>query len=184
MKTLLHTCCAPCSIECINALKNEGISPTLFWFNPNIHPYTEYKARKEGLINHAANNGLYLEIDENYGLREFINGIYPAFDNRCEYCYRTRLFRTAEYAKANGYDCFSATLLISPYQNHELIRRVGEEAAAEFHASFLYRDFRPFFRDGQKQARELGVYMQKYCGCIFSEEERYCSKKQSIRCFT
>lgn len=177
MKTLLHSCCAPCSIECITSLKSEGITPTLLWFNPNIHPYTEYVARKGGLINYAANIRLTLEIDENYGLREFINGVYPAFDNRCEFCYRTRINRTAQLAKANGYNYFSTTLLISPYQNHELIKKVGEDASVEFGIGFLYRDFRPYFRDGQKQARELSVYMQKYCGCIFSEEERYRSKK-------
>lgn len=84
-----------------------------------------------------------------------------------------RLEQTAKYAKENGYDAFSTTLLISPYQNHEALKQIGEELAQKYNLIFLYRDFRPGFREGQNEARELGLYMQKYCGCIFSEEDRY-----------
>ena len=72
-----------------------------------------------------------------------------------------------------GYDGFSTTLLVSPYQNHEELKRLGEELAKKYEIKFVYRDFRVGFREGQAKARELGLYMQKYCGCIFSEEDRY-----------
>ena len=87
-----------------------------------------------------------------------------------KYCYRVRLEQTAKYAKENGYDTFSTTLLISPYQNHEALKKIGEDMAKKYRLTFLYRDFRLGFKEGQAKARELGLYMQKYCGCVFSEE--------------
>lgn len=84
----------------------------------------------------------------------------------------------ARYAAENGFTHFTTTLLISPYQNHELLAQTAREAAQEFGVSFLYRDFRPYFREGQDRARAMGLYMQKYCGCIFSEEDRYRKRKK------
>ncbi|MDO5565956.1 MAG: epoxyqueuosine reductase QueH [Planctomycetia bacterium] len=172
---LLHICCAPCSIACIDSLRAESLEMDGFWFNPNIHPYTEYKARKETLISYAQQINLNLILEGEYGLRPFVRKIYPHLEERCEVCYRWRLEKTAQYASEHGYTSFSTTLLISPYQKHELIIAVGKEMAARYNIAFLYRDFRPFFRSGQNKARELGLYRQKYCGCIFSEEERYLS---------
>jgi predicted adenine nucleotide alpha hydrolase (AANH) superfamily ATPase len=179
MRLLLHTCCAPCSTGCLKGLKGlaaETIEPVLFWYNPNIHPWTEYAARRDSLADLAREQGLELEALDEYGLRPFIRGVSPHLEKdaaRCNYCYRLRLEKTAERARDGGYDCFSTTLLISPYQDHERIREMGEELAGRYGLQFFYRDFRPFFREGQKAAREQGSYMQKYCGCIFSEEERY-----------
>ena len=136
MRLLLHICCAPCSVMCIEALRAEGIEPTGFWYNPNIHPVTEYKARKNTLTKYAA----------------------------------------AE----NGYDSFSTTLLISPYQNHELIIKTAQAMAKKYHVTFLYRDFRPYFKEGQEKARDMGLYMQKYCGCVFSEEDRFLDRKKGL----
>lgn len=175
--TLLHICCAPCSIMCIRSLREEGIEPTGYWFNPNIHPKKEYQNRKNALIEYARSLDMRLVCEGEYGLRGFLSAIYPNFDDRCGYCYACRLRAAAQYAAEHGFSSFSTTLLISPYQNHELLRQTGEQAAAEFGVSFLYRDFRPFFREGQEKARELALYLQKYCGCIFSEEERYTKKK-------
>ena len=174
LKLLLHTCCAPCSVYCIKSLRQEGIEPTVYWFNPNIHPYTEYKARRDTLKEYTARIGVQAIFEENYGLRDFCKNVINDLNNRCvKYCYRIRLEQTAKYAKENGYDTFSTTLLISPYQNHEALKKLGEEIAEKYGLKFLYRDFRPGFRQGQAEARELGLYMQKYCGCIFSEEDRY-----------
>ncbi len=170
---VLHTCCAPCSVKCIDELKKEGFEPLIYWYNPNIHPYTEYKNRKTTLVDYTKSKNLKIVLNDEYDLREFIKGVYPKFSDRCEYCYSVRLSETAKYAAMNGYNLFSTTLLISPYQNHELIVKISEKAAKDYGVKFLYRDFRPYFREGQKMARELGLYMQKYCGCIFSEEERY-----------
>lgn len=179
MKTLLHICCAPCSIACIESLRGEGIEPTGFWFNPNIHPFTEYRARKNTLVDYAKSIGLDLVLQGEYGLRSFIAGVSPNFDDRCGYCYRVRFEEAARYAAQNGFDAFSTTLLISPYQKHALICKVANEVAEQYGVGFLYRDFRPYFRDGQQEARDLGLYMQKYCGCIFSEEDRYKKKKKT-----
>ncbi len=176
MKLLMHTCCAPCSVMCIETLKDEGIKPTLYWYNPNIHPLKEFRARKTTLTEYAASIGVKVLYEHEYGLRKFIEGVYPEFDARCDFCYRDRLFKTAEFAKENGFDAFTSTLFISPYQNHELMKQIAEQAAAEYGVEFLYRDFRPYFKEGQEKAREKGLYMQKYCGCIFSEEDRYKKK--------
>jgi predicted adenine nucleotide alpha hydrolase (AANH) superfamily ATPase len=195
MKLLLHACCAPCSVACIESLAEEGQRPVLFWYNPNIHPWTEYKSRRDCLRSFAGERGLELETEDEYGLRSFIRGIYPFIggeaggedpadpgkgpgpQSRCAFCYRLRLEKTARKAGREGFDAFSTTLLISPYQNHGLIRAIGEELAGSYGVVFLYRDFRPRFREGRGKAGELGLYLQKYCGCIFSEEERYLGKK-------
>lgn len=173
MKLLMHTCCAPCSINCIEVLRKEEIEPTLYWFNPNIHPYTEYKTRKETLENYSKMIDVKLVVEDNYGLQEFCKNTINNIENRCEYCYRVRMEQTAKYAKEHKYDSFTTTLFVSPYQNKELMKQVCEEMAKKYEIEFLYRDFSTGFREGQAKARELELYMQKYCGCVFSEEERY-----------
>ncbi|MDR2375105.1 MAG: epoxyqueuosine reductase QueH [Treponema sp.] len=183
MKLLLHSCCAPCSTGCLAGLEEEGIKPVLFWYNPNIHPWTEYRSRRDCLENFAQGKNLDLVKIDEYGLRLFLRETNTAEaggmagedpkTGRCNCCYRLRLEKTAECARQGAYDCFSTTLLISPYQRHEDIKKTGEELAVRYGVAFFYRDFRPFFRAGQTDARKRGLYMQKYCGCIFSEEERY-----------
>ena len=176
MKLLLHTCCAPCSVYCIDTLRNEGIEPTVYWFNPNIHPYMEYKARRDCLKEYTKSIEVEAIFEENYGLDEFCKNVVNSLETRCQdYCYPVRLERTAKYAKEHGYTHISTTLLVSPYQKHDIIKDLGEKIAKNYGLEFLYRDFRIGFRDGQSKARELGLYMQKYCGCIFSEESRYYS---------
>lgn len=176
-RVLLHVCCAPCSIACVDSLRGEGIVPTAYWYNPNIHPFTEYRARRDTLREYAKQIGLELVEQDDYGLRPFLTAVNGAFDDRCPTCYRLRLNAAAAYAAAHGFAAFTTTLLISPYQDHALLIEAGERAAAQHGVAFLYRDFRPLFREGQRQARELGLYMQKYCGCVFSEEDRYRKKK-------
>ncbi|MDR0381270.1 MAG: epoxyqueuosine reductase QueH [Oscillospiraceae bacterium] len=171
--TLLHVCCAPCSIRCVASLREEGIEPTLFWYNPNIHPFTEYRSRRDALVDYAGRVGAALVQRDEYGLRAFLAAVGPEGAGRCAHCYRVRLEETARRAAACGCDSFSTTLLISPYQDHEALRAAAGEAAARHGVNFLYRDFRPLFRAGQREAGELNLYRQKYCGCIFSEEERY-----------
>ena len=178
MNLLLHICCAPCSIACIKSLRAEGIQVTGYWYNPNIHPYTEYRSRHNTLVEYARSIQLPLVDEGSYGLREFLTGVGGDFDHRCSFCYRCRLDAAAAKAKAEGFDSFSTTLLISPYQNHEQLIAAGEAAAERHGVPFLYRDFRPVFREGQEEARALELYMQKYCGCIFSEEDRYRKRKK------
>lgn len=175
---LLHTCCAPCSVFCVETLRAEGIEPVSFWYNPNIHPYQEYKARRDTLIEYDKSIGLELVVHDDYGLREFVSGVVDDLGARCTWCYTRRLEETAKYAASHGFTHFSTTLSVSPYQDHEGIRSTGELLEERYGVAFLYRDFRPGFRQGQAKARELGLYMQKYCGCVFSEEERYAKQIQ------
>lgn len=171
MKLLMHTCCAPCSVYCIDSLREEEIEPTIFWYNPNIHPYMEYKARRDTLEEYTKSIGIEAIFKEEYGLDNFCRKVINGLQTRCrDYCYPVRLEETAKYAKENGYDTITTTLLVSPYQQHDLIREQGERIAKDYGIEFLYRDFRVGFHEGQNKARELGLYMQKYCGCIFSEE--------------
>ena len=130
------------------------------------------------LIAYAASIEAPLYVDDTYGLRSFVAAVSPDFENRCAYCYSVRMTAAARYAAEHGYDGFTTTLLVSPYQNHEGICQAARRAGEEYGVAFVYRDFRPYFRAGQQTARELGLYMQKYCGCIFSEEERYKKKKK------
>ena len=180
MKTLLHICCAPCANQPIEILRTDGIEVTGFWYNPNIHPVTEYRARRNCLEEYAKQIELPLVMKNDYALRPFVRMVAEDIGHRCGKCYEMRLFETAKTAAEGGFDSFTSSLFISPYQNHELMREVAERAAVEFGVKFLYRDFRPYFKDGQNFAREHGFYMQKYCGCVFSEEERYIKAKKLI----
>ena len=172
-KVLMHTCCAPCSLSCIDPLREEGIEPVAFWYNPNIHPWKEYEARRDCLLSYAPTIGMEVRVMEDYGLREFVRQVAADIDHRCTYCYEHRLEMTARYAAEHGFAAFTSTLLASTYQQHDKIAAAAERYASQYGVQFLYRDFRPNFRDGNQRARELGFYMQKYCGCVFSEEERY-----------
>ena len=174
MKLLMHTCCAPCSVYCIETLEKEGIVPDLYWYNPNIHPYTEYRARRDALKEYAKNLNLNAIFEEDYGLDEFCKEAVKDLKGRCiNYCYPVRLKKTCEYAKEHGYDAVTTTLLYSIYQNHEFIKSYMEKLCKEYGLEFVYRDFRVGFWEGHQKAHDLGIYMQKYCGCIFSEEDRY-----------
>ena len=180
MKTLLHICCAPCANQCVAALRQEGIQVTGFWYNPNIHPFTEYRARRNCLRAYAEDVQLPLIEKNDYGLRPFVREVAQDIAGRCVKCYEMRLFETARQAAEGGFDSFTSSLFISPYQDHELMVSVAQRAAEVYNVEFLYRDFRPYFKQGQEYARQQEFYMQKYCGCVFSEEERYLKKSKII----
>ncbi len=180
MKTLLHICCAPCANQCVRTLREEGIQVTGYWYNPNIHPFTEYRARRNCLREYAQSVELPLVENDRYELRPFVREVAEDIANRCVKCYEMRLFATAKAAKELGFDSFTSSLFISPYQNHELMKAVALRAADTYEIEFLYRDFRTVFKAGQEYAREQDFYMQKYCGCVFSEEERYRKPNQII----
>ncbi|MDY5941970.1 MAG: epoxyqueuosine reductase QueH [Oscillospiraceae bacterium] len=175
-KLLLHSCCAPCSVYCVDTLRSDGIEPVSLWFNPNIHPWTEYDMRRSTLLQYGELEKLEVRILEDYGLRDFVRAVSADIDHRCAHCYTLRLGTAAKYAASHGFDAFTSSLLISPYQDHELLKAVGETMGRRYGVTFYYRDFRPGFRAGQEKARSLGLYLQKYCGCIFSEEDRYRKK--------
>ena len=180
MKLLLHICCAPCANRPLADLQTQGHDVTGFWYNPNIHPFTEYRARRNTVRDYLQEIGVPLIEQNDYGLRPFVRAVAEDIPGRCVKCYEMRLFEAARQAAEGGFDSFTSSLFISPYQKHDLMREVAERAAKEYGVDFLYRDFRPYFRDGQNFAREHGFYMQKYCGCVFSEEERYLKASKII----
>lgn len=174
MKLLMHACCAPCSVYPVETLRKEGIEPIIYWFNPNIHPYMEYKSRRDSLKEYVKRMNLSAIFDEDYGLDEFCIQAVKDLKKRCtNYCYPVRIQKLCKYAKDNGYDAVTTTLLYSIYQNHDFIKKYMEETCSKYGLQFVYRDFREGFWQGHDKAKEIGLYMQKYCGCIFSEESRY-----------
>ncbi len=168
-KLLLHICCGPCSLYCIDDLKQAypGIEIMGLYANPNIHPKEEFERRQESTRMACA----YKNIPVTF-LPDFDQERWEAYERddpkRCAMCYRVRMEMTAAYAKEHGYQGFTSTLFVSPYQNHELMAEICEEMAEKYGVRFIHRDFRPGFRLGQKEAREIGLYRQKYCGCIRS----------------
>ncbi|MBN1756017.1 epoxyqueuosine reductase QueH [bacterium] len=177
-KVLLHICCAPCACYPVAEMLKSGLSVTGFWYNPNIHPYLEYKARKESLEFYANKLGLDVIYDDDYGLVDFLRAVasQPEFQVRCRYCYRERLERAAQTSSRNGFEAFTTTLLYSIYQDHEFLMEIGHKLADKYGVRFYYQDFRRGWLEGQKLSRAYNLYHQKYCGCIYSEKERYLDK--------
>lgn len=172
MSMLLHACCGPCSMYPQEYLQNENTDYEMLWFNPNIHPEFEWERRLDNLRKAALHFNVDLH-EEGICLESYWKDktYLEEFDSRCAMCYDMRLEFTAKYAAENGFDSFSTTLLVSPYQQHDLIRSVAEKKAEKYGVRFAYYDFRPGFRQGQNMARDIGLYRQKYCGCIFSLDE-------------
>ncbi len=170
---LLHTCCGPCACYPTAELSKQGIKPRLYFYNPNIHPYLEQKSRRESFKKLAQLRNLEAIIEPGYDLEEFLKEVAIDPAQRCIYCYRVRLAKTAAKARELSLASFSTTLLISPYQNRELILEMGHQLAKDYGLQFQDPDFRSGFRQSQAQAKEYDLYRQKYCGCIYSEKERY-----------
>ena len=169
---LLHACCGPCSMYPQQVLKDQGIDYDMLWFNPNIHPEFEFNRRLENLRLAASHYDVTLHEEgicmEDYWLsKEYLS----EYSSRCLMCYDIRMDMTAKLAKEKGFDSFSTTLLVSPYQQHDVIIKTCEDKARKYGVKFYYHDFREGFRKGQQMARDIGLYRQKYCGCIFSLDE-------------
>lgn len=173
MKILLHMCCGPCSAYPVKRLREMGYEPMGYFFNPNIHPYQEFRRRLETAEEFARQVDLTMVVDDHYPLRDFLERAIQATGSRCHMCYELRLRQAAKFAKENGYDCFTASLLISPYQQHDVIKQIAENIAAEENIAFVYEDFRSGWQEGVQISLDLALYRQPYCGCIFSEQERY-----------
>ncbi len=173
MNLLLHICCGPCAIYPVAQMLNDGIRISGYFYNPNIHPYREFKQRIQGVQQFSQLTQLEIEIDANYGLTEYLRNVVFHEHERCAICYRMRLEGVARKAKTRGADAFSTTLLYSKYQNHEHIRKMGEEIGEKYQIGFYYQDFRSGWQEGIEKALEMNLYRQAYCGCIYSEQERY-----------
>ncbi|MFP3871075.1 MAG: epoxyqueuosine reductase QueH [Syntrophobacteria bacterium] len=173
MKILLHMCCAPCAIYPLQVLQEEGYQVFGFFFNPNIHPYQEYRRRLEAVQQFAEGAGLKVIYRDEYDVVSFLRQVVFRESHRCHYCYHLRLEAAARLAKKSRMDGFTTTLLQSKRQNHELIRQVGDEAGRHHGVPLIYRDFREGWQEGIQKSREFGLYRQQYCGCIYSEQERF-----------
>ncbi len=176
MKVLLHVCCANCAIYPVKVMREEGLSPDGFFFNHNIHPYQEFARRLDTVRQYAAMAQLNMIYREDYLLETFLSAVAQAPQSRCDYCYIYRLEETAKRAKELGYKGFSTSLLYSRYQNHDQIRAQGEELAERYGLSFIYADYRCGWQEGIQDSKQMGLYRQQYCGCIYSEKDRYCPK--------
>lgn len=174
MKLLLHICCAPCLIYPLEQLRKQGFEVEGLFFNPNVHPLSEYRARKQAVMDFSKDTRVTVTYPE-YNPKEFFQAINQKEDKptRCSICWKQRLLITAQTVKDKGYQYFSSTLLVSPYQDQEELKRIGQEVAKETAVEFYYEDFRQGFRDAHNLAKARSIYCQKYCGCIYSEVERY-----------
>lgn len=170
---LLHTCCAPCATYTVERLKQEGASVSAFWFNPNIHPLQEHQKRLQTLQSFARLTELPVIEAPGYEFESYFSSVVGKKEPRCEHCYYLRLSAVAEAAARGGFKAFSTTLLISPYQKHELIREIGGHVGREKSVEFYYEDLRPGYYESRKMSREMNLYRQKYCGCIYSKLESY-----------
>ena len=176
MNLLLHMCCGPCSCYPVKKLREDGIEPTGYFFNPNIHPYKEWDMRLKTAKEFAEKVDMKIITDENYMLRDFLKKAHMAEsveNGRCRMCYTWRLEQAAKFAAENGFDSFTSTLFYSIYQQHDLMKETAEFFAEKYGVSFYYEDFRTGWQEGTDISIDLGLYRQPYCGCIFSEEERY-----------
>ena len=173
MKLLMHICCGPCTIYPLKELRIQEHEVTGVFYNPNIHPYQEYQKRRQTLGDYADKAFLNVIWTEGYPLEEFLRGIAFKEKERCAYCLVDRLKYTAQLAIREKYDGYTTTLLYSKYQKHDLIREIGENLSRQLGIFFYYQDFRTGWAEGVKISKEMGMYRQPYCGCIYSEKERF-----------
>ncbi len=173
-KVLLHICCGPCAIFPVQELNNQGYQVTGLFYNPNIHPLREYLRRRQGLVEVAER--LRLKViykDEEYDPVQYIRRVAFREDSRCFFCYQMRLEKTLTIAKKGGFDYFSSTLLYSKRQKHDNIAALGQDLAGQGKVRFLYQDFRQGWTQAIETSKEWGIYRQQYCGCLYSEMDRY-----------
>ncbi|RJO62214.1 MAG: hypothetical protein C4542_04665 [Dehalococcoidia bacterium] len=173
MRVLIHACCAHCTAYTIEHWRREGYDVTALWYNPNIHPFTEHNLRLEAMKNLSRNMNFPLVVVDGYDFKEYFRRVAGHEDERCGYCFELRLDRVAKKAKELGIESFTSSLLISPHQKHELAKEIGEKVALEAGISFLYADLRKRYSDSRHITKPMELYRQQYCGCIYSEYERY-----------
>ena len=173
MRVLIHICCGPCLPGPLEALRSQGHEVSGLFYNPNIHPLLEFRRRLKALRVYLEADPLEVTLDDEYGLETHLRQVSPLAPGRCARCYALRLGRTADMAADRGFDAFTTTLLVSRHQDHAVVRTAGEAAAARAGVRFVYQDFRSLADRCAAVAAERGLYRQTYCGCVFSEEERY-----------
>ena len=173
MKILLHICCAPCAIYPLRTLRADGIDVMGFFYRHNIHPYTECLRREETLQSFAEYEDLRVVYQKGYDMEGFIRSVAFREKDRCSYCYHDRLLTAARVARKGKFDGFTSTLLYSKFQKHDTIKQMGESIGKSQGVPFFYQDFRTGWKEGIAVSKERSMYRQPYCGCIYSEKERY-----------
>ncbi|MCX7635717.1 MAG: epoxyqueuosine reductase QueH, partial [Syntrophales bacterium] len=163
-RLLLHICCGPCTIYPLALLREEGFDVDGFFYNPNIHPFTEYQRRRDALLSFAYGCALAVQEEREDGPGSFLRAMALHEGDRCLACYTVRLRRTVAAAVQGGYGSFTTTLLFSRYQKHDLIREIAKELALEWGITFIYRDFREGWKQGTAASKAMGMYRQNYCG--------------------
>ena len=170
---LVHSCCAHCAAYPIDYWRQQGYEVSVLWYNPNIHPYTEHQHRLEAMKSLAQQVDLPVIVNEGYDIIDYFRQVAGHESQRCQYCFRLRLSKTVEVAHQMGFNAFTTTLLISPHQKHDLLHEVGNELAREKGIDFLYIDLRKRYSDSRRMTKPLNLHRQQYCGCVYSEWERY-----------
>ena len=180
-RVFLHICCAPCALAALEFFRPRFKHITCFFYNPNIHPLLEFRKRLKAVWTLAwrLRGEVEFVVDEEYGLRRFMRVVCHS-SNRCRACYALRLGRTAYEASRRGFSTFATTLTTSPHQNHALIKKIGERVGAAAKVKFIYADLRGYHDAALSEARRMSLYLQGYCGCVFSEEERFAPTKREI----
>ncbi len=153
-----------------------------FFYNPNIHPYQEFQRRLTALQEYAPAVSLPLQVDGRYEVEEFLRLVVFREEQRCRCLLWSAACELRQLAAKQGnFDAFSATLLYSRFQKHEVIREIGEQIGQEVGVPFYYADFRPGWQEGISESKRLGLYRQNYCGCIYSEKERFYKAEPSTK---
>lgn len=173
MRILVHICCGPCAIMPVERLREEGHELMGLFYNPNVHPYTEQQKRLESVKRWAEAVDLKLVVHQDYDPETWFQRVAFREARRCRLCHSDRLARAAQVARKGGFDAFTTTLLYSKQQKHDLVAEAGRDAGAQWRVDFLYRDFRPLWKQGIERSKEMGLYRQQYCGCLYSERDRY-----------
>jgi predicted adenine nucleotide alpha hydrolase (AANH) superfamily ATPase len=174
---LIHCCCAHCTAYTVKYWQEQGYNVSALWYNPNIHPYMEHQNRLEAVKTLAVNMNFNLIVVEGYDFVEYFRRVVGYEAERCQLCFDLRLKKTIEVSIEKGINSFTSTLLISPHQKHEVLIDVGNKLALEKGVDFLYADLRKRYSDSRHITKPMELYRQQYCGCLYSEWERYTDKK-------
>lgn len=174
---LVDACCGPCALSALREFAPPAWEPRFLFFNPNVHPFREYRRRLESFEELMITENLVYTVLP-YQPEEWLRAVAFREESRCEMCYRLRLRRAADLALEEGFTAVTTTLFASPYQDHELLGLLGSSVCRSRGLEFVIWDGREAYRDTLEKARERGMYTQPYCGCILSERERYDRRKK------
>jgi len=173
MKILMHICCAPCAVYPFLKLREEFEEIMGFWYNPNIHPLLEYRRRLEAVKIWAEKENVRVIYKDEYGLRKFLRQVVYREERRCFFCYQMRLEKTAIFARRGKFDYFGSTLFFSSYQKQKIFREIIEELGEKYKVKPYLNQGEEWHKKSMQLSKKMGLYHQQYCGCIYSEEERY-----------